>query len=578
MIPSQPGPGAGGPVPPHHPAGAGGDERAPVEITVQAGCWRLHHRLSAGAGPALFVAELVVDLHGGGIREQAWATGSPTLAELEEALGWVIPQPIQQVLRPRQPDRPLRTDLSDHLVSATAARGRRPTRTSIVRAGQQPPVSYGRLLHRDRPACRFEQDTMRIDLHPATGPGGDTLGYRISETVPGQPPVVVFSGSRDDVPGWEDADADSALFAVLVSALQRARAGDITRRQHDFLRRHHDLILTVAAGPPDEPYPPGTPVLLHAADPARRATGTVLAAVDDTAGQSYLIRPRAASLPGHPWRGHPTWTLRAGPWHVQATFTRHAPDGPDILATGAVATAVEDPRFTECTILRAFDDDHGRRYEVQPHAPLPRLVLPADDLVPVRGTAWPTVTALLAARATAGLPPQPGELLVTLRETAIVTATPAGPGVTTLPSTNPPSPALDPANIHPNPAPTHPATAGPGREAATLRQDGQGTLRIDDPVHGQLLIDEDLFNQALRHRPDQLAAMLTRRPWLPPPHPTQPLFVTAALATLHAADELHLTPPPTDITPEAVDVPPTTATPSTDGPSGPTDPPDDLAL
>ena len=561
--PSQPGSGADGPVPPDDPAGAGSAEQAPVEIAVAAGDWRLHLRHSNGAGPALFVAELVADVHGNGTREPAWTTRAPTFAELEESLGWTIPQAIRHVLLRQQPDRPSRTDLPDHALSASAARHHQPTRTSVVRAERQPPVSYGRLLHRDRPAYRFEQDNVRIDLHPATDPAGDTLGYRISEAVPGQPPVVMFSGIRDDVPAWEDADADTALFAVLISALQRVRTGDITRRQHDFLGRHQDLILTIAAGPPDEPYPPGTAVLLHAADPDRRTTGTVLAAVDDTAGQSYLIHPDAASLPGHPWRGQPTWTLRAGPWHVQATLTRRTVDRPDtILATGAIAASVDHPRFEECTILRAFDDDHGRRYEVQPHAPLPRLTLPADDLAPLRGTAWPTVTALLAARATAGLPPQPGELLVTLRETAIVTATPTGPGVTTLPSPNPPSPALDPAGTCPIPAPAHPA--GPGLSTATLRQDSQGTLRIDDPFHGQLLVDEDLFNQALRHPPDQLTAMLTRRPWLPPPHPTRPLLVTAALAALHAADELRLGPPSAGVTHGTADVAPTTATPSAD--------------
>ncbi|ONH22560.1 hypothetical protein [Pseudofrankia asymbiotica] len=509
---------------------------------MKAGTWRLRLRHSDGTGQALFIAELILNPPAGARHQPAWSASSTALAELEETLGWVIPPPIRQTLRNARSEGPSQADPPGNQVSDTVARAHQPTRTSTVRADGQPPVSYGRLLHRDQPACRFDNDGLRIDLHPATQAGVDTLSYRISQTTPGQPPLVLFSGTRGGVPPWQDIDADAALSAVLLSTLRRIHTGELTERQYNFLVHHQDLIIALTAGPPDQPYPPGTHVLLHPADPTRRAGGTVLAATEDATGQSYLIRPDAASLPGHPWRDQPTWTLRAGPWHVHATHTRttHTADRPDILTTGAIAATIDDPRFTECTILRAFDD-HGRRYEVQPHAPHPRITLPADDLIPVRGTAWPTVTALLTARATAGLPPQPGELLVTLRETAIVTATPTGPGITTLPSPNPPSPALDPANIQPVPAPAHPAQ--PAGQTATLRQADHGTLRIDDPVHGQLLVDESLFTQALRHRPDQLTAMITRRPWLPPPHPTQPVFVTAALAALHAADELRLTHP-----------------------------------
>jgi hypothetical protein len=94
------------------------------------------------------------------------------------------------------------------------------------------------------------------------------------------------------------------------------------------------------------------------------------------------------------------------------------------------------------------------------------------------------------------------------------------------------------------PDPDHTADAPPGAastEPATMRQLGPIT-RVDDPVHG-LDVSTTVFLTALRQPADTLTTLLARRPWLPT-YPEQPLFVTAALAALHATADLPPTGPP----------------------------------
>ncbi|MDT3444450.1 hypothetical protein [Pseudofrankia sp. BMG5.37] len=232
-----------------------------------------------------------------------------------------------------------------------------------------------------------------------------------------------------------------------------------------------------------------------------------------------------------------------------------------ILTTGAVVRTIDDPRFATGTVLRAFDrPNSGIHYEIQPHdAPLPPVLLHVGDVVPVRSTAWPTLQHLLDARATAGLPLQPGELLTAVREAASILDSPDGPRLgRPFPVAHPASPALNPTGQTPiavDTTPLHPAShphqGHKTGQAPTLRQIGD-TIALDDPVHGHLEVPADLFHTALRHHPTDLDALLTRRPWLLTTN--RPLLVKAALAAQHAATDLT---PPTDHQPSA---------PSADGP------------
>ncbi|MBL7498777.1 hypothetical protein I6A84_10050 [Frankia sp. CNm7] len=514
----------------------------------------------------------MTDPTGTGRSRRAWATAQPTTVRLEEAVGFAIPRQIQQYLRDLPP-RPGWPGPPEGPLSDETVRAHRPTRHSPVRVAGEPASRHGRLLRHEEPLIDWERDGVRVEVFLGTASRGLSLGYRISEITPGRERDVVFCGVRRTLPSLDGDPVDDTIRHVVLTVIGRALHDDtVTERQHAFVRRHRAVIGAVVARPPDHPFPDGTRVVAHKSDPARRATGTVLVAVDDADGHGYLWRPDAADLPGHPWRDQPTWALRAHPDDLRPTLA--VPEALDsaFLTTGAQVATIDDPRFATGTVLRAFADGGAPRYEIEPHdVPLPPVVLDADDLVPLRGTAWPTVEVLLAARATAGLSPQAGEMLVTARETAIVLATPDGPDVLTAPGRRQTNPALDPGqHTRPTPVPEHLLT--PARRTPTLTWTGDGTIRVDDPGHGRLDVGEELFNAAMRHPPAELDAMLARRPWLAT-SPDQPAFVAAALAARYAARDVLRVPalepgPPTR--PGAGDRPvdlPAGASPTAAGPS-----------
>ncbi|MBL7518186.1 hypothetical protein I6A84_08670, partial [Frankia sp. CNm7] len=335
-----------------------GDHRPAIEITTDSGIWRLGATLGKTDEGMRVTAELATDPAGTGTLTPVWTTAQPSLAALEETLGWAIPLPAQNLLRPTVPRRGQHAQSARPLPDDVARALARPTRTSLVHVTDQPTYSYGRLLTAEDPVCRWEQGAVRVDLFAGVSADGPVLGYRISELLPGQQPAVLFAGAHDDLPEWDDRHADDAISTVLVRAIRRGLDDtDGTPRQHAFLNRHHQLLAAAASFPPDPPYPPGTRVVVHRDNQALRATGTILAAVEDTTGQAYLWRPDAADLPGHPWRDHPSWALRAGPWHCTPTLATPAPattgpDGPVVLTLGAVVATIDDPRFHTGTVLR----------------------------------------------------------------------------------------------------------------------------------------------------------------------------------------------------------------------------------
>src|SRR6266496_3388881 len=77
-------------------------------------------------------------------------------------------------------------------------------------------------------------------------------------------------------------------------------------------------------------------------------------------------------------------------------------------------------------VVRAFADPGGLSYQVQPDDPIePPVRASAADIDPVAGTAWPSIGHLTAARAKAGVPLQPGEVLTAGSHCAWVIAGPA---------------------------------------------------------------------------------------------------------------------------------------------------------
>ncbi|MBL7498312.1 hypothetical protein [Frankia nepalensis] len=534
------------------PAGHG-----PVEIEVTAGRWRLYPVLD-NASEVQFAAELILGRTNKIPGPPRWAIVEPNVLALEEALGWAIPHPAQNALIVAQFDLPLpppppspANPLRDDVLRTFAFR---PTRASAVHGLTSQPLTYGRLLAVEHPTRSWDPGPLTVDVFEATTLDTRAAVYRISDTTPGQPPTVLFADFLTAIPDGDTLTTDDAIRHVLLAVLHRAEHNGLTADQLAFLVDHKDLIATALTGPPDHPYPRGTRIAVHDGDPTHTTTGTVLAIVDDPTGPAYLWRPDTANLPGHPWRDHPTWTLRTTPHQTQTTLattdpTIDGPDAPPVLATGALVATVDDPRFTTGTVLRALheNDASGPAYEIQPHdAPLPPVTLAPDDVIPLRGTAWPTIDTLLAARNTANLPLKPGELLLTLREITIVADNPDGPQLlATRPVPHTASPALDPPDdLVPIPVPTglaHPASphqpAGQNTPPATLHQTGD-TIHIHDPIHGHLTAPADLFRAAIRLPETQLHALLARRPWLPAPTTDQPLYVTAALAAQHAATDL----------------------------------------
>ncbi|MDT3444463.1 hypothetical protein [Pseudofrankia sp. BMG5.37] len=565
-----------------------------LRVAVPTGWWELQ-RLPGDYIPNSFAATLVIDHDGNPTR--VWTTSAASVSSLEETLGWICPADTRNVLLAAPATLPPRiTESLDGDVPMTASH--RPTRTSIVEPTGKPPTTYGRLLNTETPDRVYRDGPLHILLHTGRSHDGPVIAYRISETLPDQLPTLMFCSARHLAPG-EEVDADEEIRTVVRHVLEAPSTGEATPRQVAFLARHTARLAGLAAGPPEHPYPPGTRVVVHPDIPPLRATGTILATLDDNTG--YLWRPDAADLPGHPWAAHPTWAL---PVRREATHATLDPpdtdlsvpqpgDGtnpyqPDILATGSLVTTIDDPRFTTATVLRALDDDtHGLRYQVQPHdAPLPPQLLPADDLIPLRPAAWPTVEALVRARLAGQLPPMLDEALVTLQETGLVVdRAPDGPGIiVAAPTPWATCPLLAPddrltaiaasADLAP---PRHPTPMNSPGTAATIHHAGD-TVHIRDPIHGHLAVPTDLHTRALRQPATVLADLLARRPWIPT-YPDQPHAVAAALIAQYAPAELpttviaHNAAPvepdaaiPDQATPATTTPPDVTITPETPGP------------
>ena len=528
------------------------------------GWWRLFQVRGARAGR--FAAELTTVGGSGGVGSVVWSTRQPAFWRLEEMLGWALPLRVQRFLMTfpaspadqspgAGPDLDPATGLPGGAGLAEETAGRsalRPWRGSRVGLGSGGTVSYGRLVHDEHPARIWTRADLRVELLLGPGSGMASSGLTAYRILDGE--AVVFAG--EDARGQLAArpTIESALRGVLALPDVLRHTPALTSRQRTFLTRHA-ATLAAAAQPPAHPYPAGTRV--RAVTHAEEMEGTVCGVVPGSDGRTrpvaYLWRPDLADRPGHPWSVHPGWTLQTAADELSATLGTELPrrglagrEPP--AATGALVRALDDPRFTVGTVLRALTGrGHRLSYEIQPHdAPIGPVLLPDSAVTVVRPAGWRTIDDLLGARRLAGLTVQPGEVLPTAAALGIAVASPHGLTVDQYaPGPNPPDDPTD--GVQPLDL-TDDLPTPPRRRVHSSRRVGE-LREIDDPLRGRLIVRESDFQAARSLGPDRLADLLSYRPWLPAGD--LPLDVAAALAVLHARDDL----PPSH--PTAPDTPPT---------------------
>ncbi|MDT3444448.1 hypothetical protein [Pseudofrankia sp. BMG5.37] len=548
------------------PAPPGG--RSPLDgsvwVEVPVGWWRLSK--VADALGRRFAAELTTAGGAGGDRSVVWSTRQPTFWRLEEMLGWAVPLRVQRLLTTfppppvehppgAGPDLDPSTGLPGGagLIDRTAGSSAfRPWRASRVGLGGGGTVSYGRLVHDEHPIRTWTHGDLRVELLTGPGSGAASPGLTAYRILDGE--AVVFAG--EDARGQLTArpTVEDALRGVLALPDVLRHTPALTSRQRTFITRHA-ATLAAAAQPPAHPYRAGTRVraVTHTGEPEGTVRGVVPGPDGHTRPVAYLWRPDLADRPGHPWSIYPGWTLQTATDELSATLgTEPPPRGlagrEPPAATGALVRALDDPRFTVGTVLRALTGrGHRLSYEVQPHdAPIGPVVLPDSAVTVVRPAGWCTVDDLLNARRLAGLDVQPGEVLPTAAELGLAVAGPHGLTVDQYaPGPNPPSDLTDgaqPLDLTDD-RPTRPRRVHSSRRVGELRE-------IDDPLCGRLVVRESDFQAARSLGPDRLADLLSYRPWLPAAD--LPVDVAAALAVLHARDDL----PPSH--PTAPDTPPST--------------------
>ncbi|WP_131803875.1 hypothetical protein [Pseudofrankia sp. BMG5.36] len=523
---------------------AAGRARPEVRVQVPAGWWRLAPSTGLHKSNPGYVAELAVPVAGRDSPQVIHTARTTTLSQLEAALGWPIPLPARQFLilaslSARSAGTAPRTSPGANRPSTAADPAEsaiyRPSRASTVQAGGLS-TTYGRLLATETVIATWSYGTARLDLlsdPPPTGTDDDLAYWRIYD---GE--RIFFADA--DVPGLLDltTEPSEALRGLLglPAGLRRASIR-LTAGQAWFVDRYANLFDQFAAIP-GRPYPPGTRVRVALPD-GQDADGTLYASVPRHGGGTiYRWRPDVANQPGHPWQHHPAWALETTELHLADILGTHPTidDQPELpLATGAVIRTVDDPRFTVGTVLRALQYRTGSpMYEVQPHdAPMRPVLLPADAVLPLRSSVWPSLDRLLTARAEAGLDLIPGEVLATTTETARVTDSPHRLRLHDV-RPRPPGPADPTRGVAPVTVPDEVPTllavlSGP---APTATSQLVGTTRlVRDPIHGDLAVHEVEYQQALALSPDRLGNLLARRPWLSPANP--PLETVAALAAMH---------------------------------------------
>jgi len=421
----------------------------------------------------------------------------------------------------------------------------RPRRDSPVVIGDANPVTYGRLLH-DRPTRRVWTDgSLSIEIlepwPPRYDPGpARSLTYRVLRN-----DRVIIAGADVTVPAELTPTDDAAIRAVVdhITTLPTATAaGVLNPTQRRMIGRDGPRLREATRIEPVITI--GSRITVSWPAGLASTTGEVVGVLRDP-GSGELTdvtwRPDLARVLGHPWRRHPLADLHdvlVSPInHVRPTIAtpeagRVGPADRRWLTYGALVRSIDNARFEESTVRRVFRVDERPVYEIQADPPYGFMRVPAEDVTVVRGTAWPTIDALLAARRDAGIDLEVGEVLVTVRETTEVGWTPHGAAPVTPYRPRPAAhPVLDPDRLH-----GHPAAQADGMPLLLTRAGAGAVTFVHLPRHGVLRLPTPLLAAAADHSARDLRNLLHRhRPALSLDG-WEPRVALAALAAAHVPE------------------------------------------
>jgi len=359
----------------------------PVTIRGDAGEWRLH---SSGI---VYRAEFHP------LRDAAlsWAGSAATSWQLEGMIGAPLPAEMHDYLARY-------VTISDHTwvdSGRPAPDVTQPTPLHLVGLGDARGFSDAM---RNPVVATWADDSYRLDLvHAGERANGQiVIAHRLwhqGRLMHSCPSLLVEPGRRPDV------------NRLLRSALDRTRlyAQDTPRFERAWLSQHSDA-LRARTALPGHPYPVGTRVVVDVGAYRARAGGVIVDTATGVDGSlSYLWRPAAYDLAGHPWRDQPERLIVSARAEVHAALV--TPVEADARAAyGARVTVTGIPAAPSGTILRVMLRENGSvNYEIQPDNPvLPALWFGEGELVVTAPAAWPTVADLVGARAAAGHPLMPG--------------------------------------------------------------------------------------------------------------------------------------------------------------------------
>ncbi|MCM3921133.1 hypothetical protein ND748_05500 [Frankia sp. AiPs1] len=477
-----------------------------------------------------------------GVQDAFWS--------VEQQLGFAIPDAAWRALLRAAPTRA--TPEADLLPLDLPVEVYTPTRASRVRIAGEPATTYGRLLHADPPARRWEHGPFRIEILADSalglpgGPVGSYVSYRLWHD--GR---VVFA--RAGVPlTAADPFSDDALREIAAHpALAEQADRTPTIRQRDFLAREHPALISALAPPPPL-YPPGTRVHVRGMISSTTAAGVILGVVFDRGGVAhYTWRPDVYDLPGHPRQARRPDHVLVSPFdHVSPSLEEpdtavDGPDGPALLTYGARVRSIDHPDLDTGTVLRLLLEDDGPIYEIRPDGAAGSTIhLPIDDVVPLAGTAWPTVDAVIDARDSDEVPLVPSEAIVTLREMTIAVDTPHGALLYNPPTVVPSlDQTLDPDSPNLTAAPSfHLQSSSDSQFRQPVFTINNETVYIIDAHHGALEVPNDVMAAAIAYPPAALARLAADLPDLHLDGAEAGLTV-AALVAVHIPD-LPAPPPP----------------------------------
>lgn len=350
-----------------------------MRIAVRQGWWRLFrvqdpkHR----SAPATVCAELATDIEDvllpgtsvGGVATVS--VGRATVADMEEVIGFAIPEPAADALLRSVPRLvgaaagrtvPVPRQLTQIMRIPALRDDYLPWRASRVDLAGQPPTSYGRLRHTDPALRSWVSPEIRLEVMSA-GADHDQFGLTVREVTyriwhDGR---IVLS-DRVLLNASMDPRSDQAIRALVARPRSDdSRPGVYSSNRSEYYGWVRDQLRLLVAKP-REPFVRGTRVHLDPRLEIASPSGTVLGRTESGnpnsgAPATYLVRPDATDLPGHHWQHLPRCGVRLPGWALRPTLTGPDPGlpastEPRPLAFGARIRSIDDPVVDEATVLR----------------------------------------------------------------------------------------------------------------------------------------------------------------------------------------------------------------------------------